>query len=109
MDVGAVAEDGEVEKVVAAGGRAEGELVLENEGASSDDVVEGEEAFEGHSRIPGAVESVHENFDARAGGGACAMAVRDDCGYAILRRRSGLVMGGGTNDGYAYIRGGAFG
>lgn len=91
------------------GGRAEGELVLEDEGASSDDVVDGEEALEGHRRIPGVVEAVHETFDTCTGGSTGAMAKGEDGGYAILRWRCGPVMGGGTKDGYVYRRGVVFG
>nr|GMD49292.1 hypothetical protein Iba_chr11aCG2320 [Ipomoea batatas] len=66
----AVAEGGEFEVVAAAGGGEDGELVLEDEGATGDDVVDGEEALEGDGGVAGAVEAVHEGGDEGGGGGA---------------------------------------
>lgn len=55
---------------MAAGSRKDGELVLEDEGAPLDDVVDGEEALECHGGVAGAVEAVHEGLDDGGGGGA---------------------------------------
>nr|GMD54699.1 hypothetical protein Iba_chr11dCG0890 [Ipomoea batatas] len=66
----AVAEGGEFEVVAAAGGGEDGELVLEDERAAGDDVVDGEEALEGDGGVAGAVEAVHEGGDEGGGGGA---------------------------------------
>lgn len=65
-----VAEIGEVKVVSATGVRVHGELVLEDEGAVLDDVVDGDEALECHGGVVGGLEAVHEEFDGGGGGGA---------------------------------------
>ena len=63
-------EVGEVEVVSAAGGGVHGELVLEDEGAVLDDVVDGDEALEGYRGVVGGLEAVHEDFHGGGCGGA---------------------------------------
>lgn len=53
-------EGGEIEVVSTAGGGEDGQLVLEDEGAAREDVVEREEALEGDGGVVGAVEAVNE-------------------------------------------------
>lgn len=65
-----VSEIGEFEVVAAAGGGEDGELVLEDEGAVLDDVMDGDEAFEGDGGVVGALEAVHEDLNGGGGGGA---------------------------------------
>lgn len=50
-----MSEVGEVEVVSAAGGRVHGELVPEDEASVVDDVVDGDEALEGHGGVVGAL------------------------------------------------------
>lgn len=45
---------------MAAGGRKNRELILEDEGSTFDYVVNGEETLEGNDRVSCAVEAVHE-------------------------------------------------
>lgn len=54
---------------MAAGGRKYGELVLKDEGAAPDYVVDEEEAFEGDDAVAGAVEAIHDGGDDGGGGG----------------------------------------
>lgn len=65
-----VSEIGEFKVVSAAGGGVDGELVLQDEGAVLDEVVEEEETFEGDGGAVGGVEAVHEEVDGGRGGGA---------------------------------------
>lgn len=55
---------------MAAGGRENRELILEDEGSAFDYVVDGEEALESNGGVSGAVEAVHEGFDKGGRGGA---------------------------------------
>lgn len=84
---GARAKIGEVQRVVAAGGGVEGELILEWEGAFDDEVMDDEEALEGDERVVGAVEAVHDGAD--AGGNHRERSVPDveNRGDAVVRRR----------------------
>ena len=67
---GRVTEGGEVEVVAAAENPKNGDLVLEDEGAPPDGVVNGQQALERHRRIAGVAEAGLEGVYQGGGGGA---------------------------------------
>jgi len=71
--VGRVSEVGEVEVVSAAGVRVDRELILEDEGAVADDVVDGDEALECHGGVVRSLQPVHQNLHRRRGCGSWAV------------------------------------
>lgn len=94
---------GEVEIVSPAAGGVDGELVLEDEGAAANDVVNGDEAFEGDGGAVGAVEAIHESCDAGGGGGAGAVADGEERRDVLLVGGVGGVVGCGPEDGHGGV------
>lgn len=51
-------------------GGVHGKLVLEDEAAMLDNMMDGDEALEGDGGVAGVLEAVHEDLDDGGGGGA---------------------------------------
>ena len=97
--VRAIAEAGEFEVVPAAGGGVDGELVLEDKAAPSDDVVDGDEALDGDGGVVCALEAVHQGFDDCGSGGAGAVADRQEGGDMLFIGRNRELVSGGSEKG----------
>lgn len=72
---------------------------MEDETATSDDDVEGEKTFQGHSGGGGLVEPPHQGVDYDRGGCSWAVPGGEDGGEVMVRRWQVGLVGGGSKDG----------